>query len=156
MAAAAAVYAPAPAPLISKQSFPAYSLPPSPPLSDDDEQLQKVADVAPEKNGSDIFTNLEFERPLGETELSYFLPSRDDGVNDMYALFTPSGSSPDIILAPLQVPPCRPLRSCRPLHPRPHPRRLGPLSSPPSPARDHPSHGTRRIRLCSFRLCTPS
>jgi len=29
-------------------------------------------------------THLHIERPLGETEASYFLPSRESGVNDMY------------------------------------------------------------------------
>lgn len=32
---------------------------------------------------------LEIERPLGETELSYFLPSREDGVNDMCVSCSP-------------------------------------------------------------------
>jgi hypothetical protein len=29
------------------------------------------------------------ERKLGDTETSYYLPSRDNGVNDMYAFRTP-------------------------------------------------------------------
>jgi hypothetical protein len=33
----------------------------------------------------DIASNL-FERGLGDTELSYFLPSRESGVNDMWAI----------------------------------------------------------------------
>lgn len=65
---------------------PAYVLPPSPPLSDDDERQQRRFDleVAADRPRDEVFPQLEFERPLGETELSYFLPSREDGVNDMY------------------------------------------------------------------------
>ena len=85
------VHAPAPAAHKDKaQSQPAYSLPPSPPLSDEDERaadarLQATAD---RPRADDVFPDLEFERPLGETELSYFLPSREDGVNDMCVLFS--------------------------------------------------------------------
>jgi len=32
--------------------------------------------------------NIYTERSLGETETSYFLPSRESGVNDMYVLVT--------------------------------------------------------------------
>lgn len=31
--------------------------------------------------------SVRFERKMGDTELSYFLPSRQSGVNDMYVLF---------------------------------------------------------------------
>ncbi len=41
------------------------------------EDTQSASEVPEEK------TELCFERPLGDTELSYYLPSRGDGVNDM-------------------------------------------------------------------------
>ena len=35
-----------------------------------------------------------FERKMGDTELSYFLPSRQSGVNDMYVHVLASAGSP--------------------------------------------------------------
>lgn len=48
------------------------SRPVSPPLSDNGSNCEK-----------DVPGN-RFERPLGDTEISYFLPSRESGVNDMH------------------------------------------------------------------------
>ena len=88
------------------QAHPAFALPPSPPLSDSPGSPTVPVDVAAEERAATarlaaaaarvrLATDdevpedeqhaqpLEIERPLGETELSYFLPSREDGVNDM-------------------------------------------------------------------------
>ncbi|TDL28336.1 hypothetical protein BD410DRAFT_737560 [Rickenella mellea] len=55
-----------------------FTPPPSPPLSENTEACDSVSAVqhAPTKSVS--------ERRMGETELSFYLPSRADGVNDMY------------------------------------------------------------------------
>ena len=63
-------------------------LPPTPPLSDDEydedvsqkARLQQVAD----RPRASLQSEIVFERYMGSTELSYFLPSRADGVNDMF------------------------------------------------------------------------
>ena len=56
----------------------------TPPLSSDELTLYEELKVAPNEvcvSESDLI----FERKMGDTELSYFLPSRQTGVNDMYA-----------------------------------------------------------------------
>lgn len=62
----------------SSQKFP-----PTPPLSDDENDLSALKRVSFRPKVS-AQPSLLVERKMGETELSYFLPSRADGVNDMY------------------------------------------------------------------------
>lgn len=49
----------------------------TPPLSD--EELPAGESLSAKQG-------LSYERKMGDTELSYFLPSRQTGVNDMYVL----------------------------------------------------------------------
>ena len=65
-------------PTSSSQKFP-----PTPPLSDDENDLSALKRVSFRPKVS-AQPSLLVERKMGETELSYFLPSRADGVNDMY------------------------------------------------------------------------
>ena len=58
----------------------------TPPLSGDELPLYEELKVTPNKvcvSEGDVV----FERKMGDTELSYFLPSRQTGVNDMYVLY---------------------------------------------------------------------
>ncbi|THG97375.1 hypothetical protein EW145_g7627, partial [Phellinidium pouzarii] len=63
-----------------------YTLPPSPPLSDDEREHERehTSHLDHIANTPKASTPLLYERALGDTELSYYLPSRADGVNDMY------------------------------------------------------------------------
>ena len=56
----------------------------TPPLSDED--LPTTCDNA---SSSKHAEPLYYERRMGDTELSYFLPSRQSGVNDMYVCTPP-------------------------------------------------------------------
>ncbi|CAL1695027.1 unnamed protein product [Somion occarium] len=58
-------------------------LPPTPPLSDD-EQSPRLFCHLPDVLSKLSNPQLRYERKMGDTELSYFLPSRQSGVNDMY------------------------------------------------------------------------
>ena len=64
----------------------ALELPPTPPFSDDGrdegEFVSKLGQAA-DRTRVPSEPPLVFERKMGDTELSYFLPSRADGVNDM-------------------------------------------------------------------------
>lgn len=57
-----------------------YTLPPTPPLSDDERDEIELASNRPRASPQ---SPLVFERRMGNTEVSYYLPSRADGVNDM-------------------------------------------------------------------------
>ena len=52
------------------------------PLDDDETRRMSLEHVA-DRRRDELPAQLTFERKLGETEVSYFLPSRADGVNDM-------------------------------------------------------------------------
>lgn len=56
--------------------------------SDDDAHIPSPDDFA-DRRCEEFSAPLTFERKLGDTELSYFLPSRADGVNDMCVPFHP-------------------------------------------------------------------
>ncbi len=84
--------------------------------------------------------HLTFERKMGDTELSYYLPSRADGVNDMCVpRFSTVSHSPNLI-SRLKVLASYFHRPCISLYGRTHHRDLG---SPPSPASP-----TRCYRSC--------
>lgn len=56
----------------------------TPPLSDDEAvEAAKKSGVTVEHVKQTILDRLVYERPMGDSEQSYFLPSRADGVNDM-------------------------------------------------------------------------
>lgn len=61
-------------------------LPPTPPLSDD-EQSPRLFCHLPDVLSKLSNPQLRYERKMGDTELSYFLPSRQSGVNDMCVRF---------------------------------------------------------------------
>jgi hypothetical protein len=55
-------------------------LPPTPPLSSDDlKSSAREASPVPLEQ----LHGARWERKMGDSELSYYLPSREDGVNDM-------------------------------------------------------------------------
>lgn len=59
--------------------------PPTPPLSGDDaSDFAKDVDVFVAEGVPVASSRLVYERRMGDSEQSYFLPSRADGVNDMY------------------------------------------------------------------------
>ena len=92
------VYAPSSTTPTSKPLPGTYTAPPTPPLSDTDDDgspshttttttgvsVPLDAQRSPTANEQVYPT---FERQMGDTELSYYLPSRADGVNDMYVSF---------------------------------------------------------------------
>ena len=60
--------------------------------SSSDTKTEKAPDVAPTLEVSlpppiDIQTEVRYERKMGDSEVSYYLPSRANGVNDMCVLF---------------------------------------------------------------------
>ena len=69
-------------------SAPIYQAPPTPPLSDDEREAAKASTksepIVVDDASSAAPSAPTFERRMGDTELSYYLPSRADGVNDMY------------------------------------------------------------------------
>ena len=61
--------------------------PRTPPLSDDESNgVEETVDVAASGTKPTATEQLVYERKMGDSEQSYFLPSRADGVNDMCAL----------------------------------------------------------------------
>ncbi|KAH8110634.1 hypothetical protein DFH11DRAFT_1730086 [Phellopilus nigrolimitatus] len=80
-----------------------FALPPTPPLSDDEHDDPRVGparlDAAADRPRAP--PTRVFERTLGDTELSYYLPSRADGVNDMYLHL--GFRAPAALLAPARV-----------------------------------------------------
>ena len=63
----------------------------APVQSSSDVQPEKVTTAAPVLTVSlpppiNVQPEARYERKMGDTELSYYLPSRANGVNDMYAL----------------------------------------------------------------------
>lgn len=64
-----------------------FQAPPTPPLSDDEREVAKLSSGTEPIVVEDALHDAAgptFERRMGDTELSYYLPSRADGVNDMY------------------------------------------------------------------------
>ncbi|KAI5122362.1 hypothetical protein M0805_004120 [Coniferiporia weirii] len=62
-----------------------YGLPPSPsPTDDERDDLVSRLDKLADRQRTPAPPSLVFERTMGDTEASYYLPSRADGVNDMY------------------------------------------------------------------------
>ena len=61
----------------------------TPPLSEDELPLYEELKLASPLETCEYDDAAVFERKMGDTELSYFLPSRQSGVNDMYALLFP-------------------------------------------------------------------
>lgn len=63
---------------------------PTPPLGEGEHPVDYV-ELKRNLESVSVGDSVRFERKMGDTELSYFLPSRDSGVNDMYVvLFDPS------------------------------------------------------------------
>ncbi|KAL5536002.1 hypothetical protein ACEPAF_4096 [Sanghuangporus sanghuang] len=75
-----------------------YVLPPTPPLSDDE---RDEIELASNRYRVSCQSPLVFERSMGDTEMSYYLPSRADGVNDMYLHL--GFRAPVALLAPARV-----------------------------------------------------
>ena len=86
-------------------SAPIYQAPPTPPLSDDEREAAKASTksepIVVDDASSAAPSAPTFERRMGDTELSYYLPSRADGVNDMYV---PRHSQPPAKLHTLTPP----------------------------------------------------
>ncbi|EJC98718.1 uncharacterized protein FOMMEDRAFT_143112 [Fomitiporia mediterranea MF3/22] len=112
MAAAAVATAPSALPLptsVAEQNVPSlsrsYPLPPTPPLSDDERDdgadLKLCLESDAESPCELSQRPLVFERSMGDTEVSYYLPSRADGVNDMYLHL--GFRVPTSLLAPARV-----------------------------------------------------
>ena len=76
--------------------------------SSSDTKTEKAPDVAPTLEVSlpppiDIQTEVRYERKMGDSEVSYYLPSRANGVNDMCVLFFfPSAGGPPSLFFPLR------------------------------------------------------
>jgi hypothetical protein len=65
----------------------ASTLGPSPALSDEGVSNPKGQDVtASDTPDRQVNGSPHYERQLGESEVSYYLPSRATGVNDMFAI----------------------------------------------------------------------
>lgn len=59
---------------------------PAPPVQPTPEQTPVVAPAEVTPPPSDERTEVRYERKMGDSEVSYYLPSRANGVNDMYQL----------------------------------------------------------------------
>lgn len=58
---------------------------PTPPLSDDEKSpVVSPCSIPAVPSKSRSTSRSQYERKMGDTELSYYLPSRQTGVNDMY------------------------------------------------------------------------
>lgn len=73
---------------------------------------------------SDDQTGVRYERKMGDSELSYYLPSRANGVNDMYRILLFSSSGLSLFLS-TQVPSSRLQGANRPFETRESVRRVG-------------------------------
>ena len=92
---------------------------------------------------SDDQNEVRYERKMGDSELSYYLPSRANGVNDMYRilLFCLSGLS---LFLSTQVPSSRFQGANRPFETRESARRVG--HSPPTTPIAGSCGGVARLR----------
>ncbi len=58
---------------------------PTPPLGEGEHPVDYV-ELKRNLENVPVEDSVRFERKMGDTELSYFLPSRESGVNDMYVV----------------------------------------------------------------------